>query len=127
MSLNARFQVALASALTLSLSIFCGIGAPPSEFAPRSGTWWALEPLMFPALFGGVALAIAACISSLSAGVRASAYLCIAAALSTGLGVVISTGISERPALRFLAIVALLLAVPAFASARALAIVKTES
>ena len=57
----------------------------------------------------------------------ASADLCIAAARSTGLGVVISTGISERPALRFLAVVALLLAVPAFASARAPAIVKTES
>jgi hypothetical protein len=77
--------------------------------------WWTLDPLMFPTLFGGVVLAFVGFISSFLLRVRVAAYFCIAASISTGIGIVIAQGISERPALGFLAVNMAFQAIPAVA------------
>jgi hypothetical protein len=77
--------------------------------------WWTLDPLMFPTLFGGVVIAFVGLISSYVLSVRAAGCFCIAASISTGIGVVIAQGISERPALGSLAVSLSLQAIPALA------------
>lgn len=79
-----RSEVAWASVLALLLAVSLGTGAPPSEFAPRSSAWWALEPLMLPSLGAGVLLAVMAfALNALPSGHRTGAYLCLVAPLAT--------------------------------------------
>jgi hypothetical protein len=107
----------LASVLAVIFYAFLGVGAPPSEFAPRESAWWTLEPLMFPALFGGVFLAIVAVVSScLPSGMRGAAYFCLAATISTGTGVVVAEGIAEHFSIRVVGVSVVLLAIPALAA-----------
>lgn len=111
-------RAALASALALVIAIVEGIGAPPSEFAPPDNWWWAFDPLMFPALFGGVIFALVALIASgLPSAARASAVLCAFASLLTGTGVVIAAGISEHLAVTSYAAQLIVVAIPVLISA----------
>jgi cation transport ATPase len=96
-----RLQGVVASLLAVFSSVFLGIGVPPSEFAPTDSLWWMLEFLMWPALFGGVALAVAAFVAScLPWSTRVAALLCIAALTSTTIGIVVAAGISAMYGLR---------------------------
>lgn len=108
-----RNRVALGSILALLLAVIEGVGAPPSEFAPKDSMWWTLYPLMWPALFGGVVLALVALIASVVSPVRPAAVACLVAALSTVSGVVIATGISDHRALTFYAVNVGLVLIPA--------------
>ncbi len=111
----------LGSLLALILAVVLGVGAPPSEFAPRDSAWWALEPLMFPALGGGVVLALAAFVANvLPSGHRVGAALCLAAPVSTLVGIVVANGISDRPSWRVLAVSAAFLVLPGLAAVHAL-------
>src|SRR5687767_7354360 len=111
-----RARVVLSSILALLLALVVGIGAPPSEFAPKDSVWWTLEPLMWPALFGGVILAVTALVTSVAARVRAAAILCFLASASTAIGIVLAAGISERFNLVFLAVNVAVVAIPAVVS-----------
>jgi hypothetical protein len=113
-----RSEIALASVLGLLLAFGFGAGAPPSEFAPRNGGWWALEPLMIPSFGAGVLLAVAALVvNALPSGHRAGAYLCLVAPLSTAFGTAVADGISAVPPSVGMRVVCLaFLAVPALAA-----------
>ena len=116
-----RSQVELGSFLALMLAVVFGAGAPPSEFAPRTSIWWSLEPLMFPALGGGVVLALVALVANaLPSGHRVGVALCLAAAASTAVGTVVASGISDRPSWKVLAVSAAFLVLPGLAAVHAL-------
>jgi peptidoglycan/LPS O-acetylase OafA/YrhL len=108
-----RDRVALASILALMLAALEAVGAPSSEFAPKDSLWWALDPIMLPALLAGVALAFIALIASVVSGVGTAAIACLCAALSTAAGVVIAAGTSDHRALTFYAVNVALVAIPA--------------
>ncbi len=46
------------SVMALALARLSGIGAPLSEFAAKDSVWWTSGPLMWPALFGDLALCL---------------------------------------------------------------------
>jgi hypothetical protein len=94
-----RTRAVAASILALLLAVLAGVGAPPSEFVTRDSRWWTVDPLMFPALFAGVVLACIALIASgIGSALRAAAWLCLLASLSTAAGTVIAGGISDHRA-----------------------------
>ena len=97
--MTARGEMALAILLAVLSCTVLGIGAPPSDFAPMDSIWWTLEPLMWPALFGGVVLAFIALLAS-GVAMRLGAVLCLTACASTGLGVIVAAGISAQYSLR---------------------------
>jgi hypothetical protein len=103
----------LASILALLLALAAGVGAPSSEFAPKDSVWWTLDPLMWPALFGGVVLAVVAVIASAAAGVRAAAILCFLASASTATGIIVAAGTSDRRDLVFYGVNVAVVAIPA--------------
>lgn len=105
----------MASALALVVATQAGIGAPPSEFAPRDSWWWTLDPSMFPALFGGVILSLIALVTSVLA-TRAAAVLCVLASLSTAVGVIIAAGTSDHPSIGFYSVCLIFVATPALIS-----------
>jgi len=116
-----RSEVAWACFLALMLAIVLGVGAPPSDFAPRNSVWWALEPLMIPALGAGMLLAVAAYVANALPSIhRVGAILCIAAALSTAMGTVVAHGISDRASLRVLVVQMAFLAIPVLAALHAM-------
>ena len=92
-----RARVLVASALALFVALAAGIGAPSSEFAPRDSAWWTLEPLMWPTLFGGVALGLVAIATSI-VSVRGGAIVCVFASLLTVTGIVVAFGTSDHQA-----------------------------
>ena len=75
--------------------------------------WWTLDPLMWPALFAGVVLAVVAVIASAASRVRGAAVICFIAALSTASGIVIAAGTSDHRALAFYAVNVALVSIPA--------------
>lgn len=84
----------------LFMAVQAGIGAPPSAFASRESVWWSLEPLMWPALFGGAGLGFVALLASVfpPVPVKVAATLCCLASLSTAVGVSCAAGISDHRA-----------------------------
>lgn len=119
--MNPRLQAGLASLLAVVCCALEGVGAPPSEFVPPGSLWWALEPLMWPGLFAGVALACAAVLVSCvpSAG-RSGAYLCLVSCMSTSIGVVACIAISAHYSWRAGVLDAALIGAPALTAVDAI-------
>lgn len=111
-----RVRLVLASILALLLALLEGVGAPSSDFAPKDSVWWTLDPLMWPALFGGVVLAVIALIASIDAGLHAAGIVCFLASTSTAIGIVIAAGTSDHRHLVFYALNVVVVAIPAVVS-----------
>jgi hypothetical protein len=79
---SAGSKVGLSSLLTLVLCSVVSVGAPPSNYVQEPSIWLRLEPMMVPALFGGVVLALVALVLSLFA-VRPAAVACMGAAAAS--------------------------------------------
>jgi len=105
--------------LALVLCSLSGIGAPPSEFVREPSVWTALEPMMWPALFGGMALALLALILALFTPFGA-ALTCIAASVTSILGVTIAWGIDANAKPSGLLLPIAFLAVPALGAVEAI-------
>jgi hypothetical protein len=117
--MSASSRAGLSSALALVLCSMCGIRAPPSEFVREPSIWTALEPLMWPTLFGGTALALLALLLALFTP-RGAAVTCIAASVTSMLGVTIAWGIDANARPRGLLLPIALLAVPVLGAMQAL-------
>ena len=102
-----------------------GVGGPPSELVRTNSVWLRLEPLMMPLLTFGVLLAVVALLLSF-ATTRAAAYVCIAAASTTALGMVIGWAIDAEGRLWGLAFPLIFLAAPALGAAEALVATRRE-
>jgi drug/metabolite transporter (DMT)-like permease len=102
------------------MALAAGVGAPPSEFAPKDSLWRTVDPLMWPALLGVVVLAVGAIIVSAAAGVRAAAILCFLASASTAIGIIVTAGISDHRDSVFYAINIAVAAIPAVVAVSAL-------
>jgi hypothetical protein len=88
-------QVGLSSLLAFIITILLVIGAPPSEFVQEPNIWLKLEFLMFPLLFGGVALSLLALFLTLFTP-RGAAVSCISATMTSMVGVIIANGIDAE-------------------------------
>jgi hypothetical protein len=117
--MSATSKAGLSSMLALVLCSLAGIGAPPSEFVREPTIWAALEPMMWPALFGGTALALLALILALFTP-RGAALTCIAASVTSMFGVAIAWGLDANGTPRGLLLPIAFLAVPALGAIEAI-------
>ena len=117
--MTAHSKVGLSSLLGLVLCSLAAVGAPPSEFVQEPGVWLRLEPLMFPALFLGVVLALLALVLSLVV-VRPAAVTCVGAVAASMVGVTVAWGIDAEASARSLVLPLGFLALPALGAVEAL-------
>ena len=117
--MNAGTKAGLSSVLAVVLCSMSAIGSPPSEFVQEENLWTSLEPLMWPCLFAGAALAFLALIL-VPFMTRGAAYACMAAASVSTLGVTFAWGVDAEAGLRGLVVPMALLAVPVLGAAESI-------
>jgi hypothetical protein len=111
--LTSGATVGIANLLSLALTSFAAIGAPPSHVSEHAGVWLALEPLILPLLIAAPLLTLSGLFVGLvSPGV--SGWLCIAGLSGSWLGVMIGSGLEGRATPSEAMILLCVWAVPAF-------------
>jgi hypothetical protein len=116
---TARSRAGLSSTLALALCSIVAVGAPPSKFVQQPSIWLRLEPMMLPALFGGVGLALLALLLAVFWG-RGAALTCAGACAASMAGVIVAWGMNAEAGLRGLVLQMVLLALPALGAIEAL-------
>jgi len=114
-----NIEAGLSCVVALVLCCLAGVAAPPSEFVRETTIWTRLDPLMWPCLFAGPALALLAC-ALLPFTTRGAAALCIAAVGASMLGVSLAWGIDAQAGLRGLVVPIGILGIPALGALSAL-------
>jgi hypothetical protein len=117
--MSANTRAGVSSMLALVLCSIAAIGAPPSEFVRKPSMWWTLEPLMWPALFGGTGLGLLALVLA-PFTTRMAALACIAACAASMFGATIGWGLNANARLRGLLLPLAFLAVPALGAIEAI-------
>lgn len=109
--LSPDLTVGIASLLSCALTLFAGIGAPPSTISEEAGLWLALEPIQVPLLVVGFLLVFAAFFAALGSA-RAGGWLCIAGLWCSWLGAVIGLGLENRTSILSVLVLAGIWATP---------------
>jgi hypothetical protein len=116
--LIARITAGVSSLVAVVFCSFLALGAPPSEFVQEMSIWHRLLPMMFPALFCGIVLALVGLVLSLFA-ICAACVACVSACIITTMGVTIAWGNDAQSGLRELVMSLALLTIPIVGAAAA--------
>jgi hypothetical protein len=93
-TLTPEATVGIASLLSIVLTSFAAIGAPPSHVDEHAGAWLLLDPLMIPCLVCAPLL----CVAALMVGAfspRMSGALCVLGLAGSWIGVMIASGLER--------------------------------